>query len=138
MHDLSETKQWAVKLTLRLAGRNTIHISQEVARALYGVRKGREGVRILSWGKGLDELSKGSLELLEAAGFKIPEEKSNHDNCCISVTYPLIGSSINWAMPGKRLSIGDNIRQHLNAIGVKVTNTSACMTDYRQQTYRSG
>ncbi|MCX5637079.1 MAG: hypothetical protein NTX52_05215, partial [Planctomycetota bacterium] len=56
----------------------TLHLVQETQRALYGVKKGREGIRVYSTGKGFAELSEDEIKTLKIAGFIIPHEQVYH------------------------------------------------------------
>ncbi len=55
-----------------------IHLRQEIQRAIYGIRKGREGIRVYATGRGFEELAEKDLELLKNAGFEIPQQKAEH------------------------------------------------------------
>lgn len=55
-----------------------IHLRQEVQRALYGIKKGKEGIRVYATGSGFEELTESDLKLLKEAGFEIPEESVRH------------------------------------------------------------
>ena len=55
-----------------------IHLRQEVQRALYGIRKGREGIRVYATGKGFEELTDKDVQLLKKAGFEVPEASVKH------------------------------------------------------------
>jgi hypothetical protein len=55
-----------------------IHLRQEVQRALYGIRKGREGIRVYATGKGFEELTEKDVQLLRKAGFEVPEASVIH------------------------------------------------------------
>ncbi|MDD5457875.1 MAG: helicase-related protein [Phycisphaerae bacterium] len=66
------------KADIMSAYQTMIHLRQEVQRALYGIRKGREGIRVYSTGNGFEELVEQELELLKTAGFEIPAESPKH------------------------------------------------------------
>lgn len=62
------------------AYQSVLHVPQEVQRALYGVRKGREGVRVRATGEGFSALDDEALEYLKEAGFTLPSEDVRHGN----------------------------------------------------------
>ncbi len=60
------------------AYQSLLHIPSESARALWGSRSGREGIRVRSTGEGFGELRVADVEALRVAGFNIPTEASTH------------------------------------------------------------
>ncbi|MBN1456887.1 MAG: hypothetical protein JW912_03440, partial [Sedimentisphaerales bacterium] len=55
-----------------------IHLRQEVQRCLYGMKKGKEGIRVYATGKGFAGLTDNKIKLLKEAGFELPEENVKH------------------------------------------------------------
>lgn len=66
------------KADIMSAYQTMIHLRQEVQRSLYGIKKGKEGIRVYATGKGFEELTEPDIELLKEAGFEIPTESVKH------------------------------------------------------------